>query len=240
LPPSEPTDITYDAFAFGSYPSSTGLIGRPPSVDSAISLNSAEEPLFAAFFATPGLSEHQYIRLSQYSLLRALVLNSNILALDPSILADDDALSPWTLANPYLSITPTDLAPTSIQLCTPHHPYLDILTPPKFRDNILLTLMGDKLEDQLCYELHLGAFMIWGSQPWNALGMCLCLLYLLTSAKSLYRLCVAWEVTQTFATNWAWLMDDDLIRSSNFWRGERGEPPLVTPDLGGGILGEVF
>lgn len=35
-------------------------------------------------------------------------------------------------------------------------------------------------------------------------------------------------------------MDDDLIRSSNFWRGERGELPLVIPNLGGSITGEVF
>ena len=57
---------------------------------------------------------------------------------------------------------------------------------------------------------------------------------------------VAWEVTQTFATNWAWLLDEQTIQHSNFWRGERGESPLVLPDLGrsamddisGGILGE--
>ena len=58
---------------------------------------------------------------------------------------------------------------------------------------------------------------------------------------------VAWEVTQGFATNWAWLLDEQTIRNSNFWRGERGEGPLVLPDLGrpamddfsGGILEEL-
>lgn len=43
-------------------------------------------------------------------------------------------------------------------------------------------------------------------------------------------------------------MDEKTIRSSNFWRGERGEDPLVLPDFGGaalddmagGVLGEVF
>ena len=57
---------------------------------------------------------------------------------------------------------------------------------------------------------------------------------------------VAWEVTQDFATNWAWLLDEQTVRNSNFWRGERGEGPLVLPDLGqpamddisGAILGE--
>ena len=59
---------------------------------------------------------------------------------------------------------------------------------------------------------------------------------------------VAWEVTQSFATNWAWLLDEQTIRHSNFWRGERGESPLVLPDLGrsamddisGGIQGEYI
>ena len=57
---------------------------------------------------------------------------------------------------------------------------------------------------------------------------------------------VAWEVTQAFATNWAWLLDEQTVRNSNFWRGERGEGPLVLPeferpamdDISGAILGE--
>ena len=50
----------------------------------------------------------------------------------------------------------------------------------------------------------------------------------------------AWEVSQSFVTNWAWLVDIESIRSSNFWRAERGEGPLVIPDLSGGILGEII
>lgn len=142
-------------------------MGGPPSVVSAV----AEEALLTTFCAMPGLFEHQYIRLTQYSLLRALVLNSSFLALKPEALADDDALSPWTVSNPYSAIVPSDLTPTTIQLCTPHHPYLDILTPPKLRDSILLTLVDSIWEEQLCYEMHLESFMVWGSQPWNAFGM---------------------------------------------------------------------
>ena len=59
---------------------------------------------------------------------------------------------------------------------------------------------------------------------------------------------LAWEVTQAFASNWAWLLDEQTVRNSNFWRGERGESPLVLPDFGrpamddisGGILGEFI
>ncbi len=123
-----------------------------------------------AFFSTPGLSEHRFLCLTQYSLIRGLVQNANILAIEPSSLVNDDALSPWTLANPYPTVAPHDLTPTPVQLCTPHHPYLDIMAPRGLRDNILLTLMDDNLEEQLCYELHLNSFTIWGSQPWNEMG----------------------------------------------------------------------
>ena len=124
----------------------------------------------AAFFATPGLCEHRFLCLTQYSLIRGLVENANILAIEPSSLVNDDALSPWTLANPSPTLAPHDLAPTPVQLCTPHHPYLDIIAPRGLRDNILLSFMDDNLEEQLCYELHLSSFTIWGSQPWNATG----------------------------------------------------------------------
>ena len=50
---------------------------------------------------------------------------------------------------------------------------------------------------------------------------------------------VAWEVSQTFAANWAWLLDEEIIRSSNFWRGERGDGPLILPDFGGASLNNM-
>lgn len=49
---------------------------------------------------------------------------------------------------------------------------------------------------------------------------------------------IAWEVTQSFATNWAWLLDEQTVRNSNFWRGERGESPLILPDLGRPAMGD--
>lgn len=122
------------------------------------------------FFVNSGLSEHRFLCLTQYSLMRALIQNSNLLRLDPLLFHDDDAVSPWTLTNPYPGLAPHDLSPTAIQLCTPHHPYLDLLAPAEFRDNVLLALLDDDLEDQLCYEIHLGSFTVWGSQPWNSMG----------------------------------------------------------------------
>jgi hypothetical protein len=92
------------------------------------------------------------------------------MALDFKLLADDEALSPWTLTNPYPMTAPHDLNPTPLQLCTPHHPYIDIVPSAALRDNIIFLLAENPLEDQFCYELHGGAVTIWGSQPWNTRG----------------------------------------------------------------------
>ena len=127
--------------------------------------------MLQSIFATPGLAEHRYISLMEYSTLRAFLQNASLLAMDPFLFENDNAISPWTTSNPCPAFPPHDLSPTLLQLSTPHHPYLDIITPPSLRESILLAVMTDEEEDQLCYELHYGSFTIWGSQPWNALGI---------------------------------------------------------------------
>ena len=124
-----------------------------------------------SIFAIPGLAEHRYINLMEYSMLRAFLQNARLLAIDLVLLADDYALSPWTASHPYPAFTAHDLSPTPLQLSTPHHPYLDMIAPPSLRDRILLSVMTDEQEDQLCYDIHRESFTIWGSQPWNALGL---------------------------------------------------------------------
>lgn len=127
--------------------------------------------IIQSFFATPGLAEHRHINLMEYSVFRAFLQNASLLSLDLFLLEDDNAISPWTKSNPCPASTPRDLCPTLIQLSTPHHPYLDTIGPPSLRESVLLALLTDEQEDQLCYEMHNGSFTIWGSQPWNALGM---------------------------------------------------------------------
>ena len=148
-----------------------------PNIDSAAPPANAAplqdniDELIQSIFTIPGLTEHRYISLTEYSVLRAYVQNADLLALSLQILADDDALSPWTTSNPYPALAPFDICPTSLQLSTPHHPYLDIIAPPSLRDNIILSLLTPEQEDQLCYDMHVDSFTIWGSQPWNAMGM---------------------------------------------------------------------
>ena len=133
-----------------------------------------------------------------------------ILDLDPNLLADDESVSPWTVFNPFAPKDPAmvscPLMPTQLQLSTWHHPYVDLLPSPSLRDSILSALLDDTQEEQLCYDLHLIGFTIWGSQPWDPIG---------------------WEVSQEFVDNWSWLLDSETIRYSNFWRTGRGDPPLI-------------
>lgn len=129
------------------------------------------DDIMQPIFAIPGLAEHRFIVLTEYSVLRAFVQNANLLAIDPRVFMDDEALSPWTMSNPYPALMPHDLSPTPLQLSTPHHPYLDMIAPPSLRDNVLLSVMTEEQEEQLCCDMHYGSFTIWGSQPWSRICM---------------------------------------------------------------------
>ena len=155
-----------------------------------------------------GLVEHRFIHLTQYSVFRAYLANASLLSLPHSLLLDEDALSPYTVMHPFSAITTPlthTLSPTDIQLSTYHHPYVDVIASPSLRNNVLMASLDEEKEEALCMDLHCNGFTVWGSQPWNS--MC-------------------WEVAQEFASKWAWLLDEDTIRYSNFWRTERGELPL--------------
>ncbi|MCJ1395808.1 hypothetical protein MMC18_008694 [Xylographa bjoerkii] len=162
-----------------------------------------------------GLSEHRFLCLTQYSNLRAQIQNMAILELEPSLFADDESVSPWTIFNPFTPKDPAmascSLMPTPLQLSTWHHPYVDLLSSPSLRDNIISASLDEIQEEQLCYDVHLIGFTIWGSQPWDPIG---------------------WEVSQEFVDNWSWLLDSETIRYSNFWRTGRGDPPLVLFRIG--------
>lgn len=157
-----------------------------------------------------GLYEHRFMCLSQYSMFRAYVQNASIMALDFALFADDESVSPWTIFNPFPEPStnlPYHLRPTDVQLRTYHHPYLDVIASSLLRDNILIATLSDEQEDQLCMDLHSnGSITVWGSQPWSSMG---------------------WEVSQDFADRWGWILDAETVRCSDFWRMERGDPPLA-------------
>lgn len=163
------------------------------------------------FVQLSALSEHRFLVLSEFSVQRAFVNNATMLAIDAAVLADYDGLSPWTIMNPFFAPSksfPQSLSPTPLQLRTHHHPFLDLLAPSGLRDNIHVGVLDDEQEDQLCQSIHEDGLKVWGGQPWSPTG---------------------WEFSQSFVDRWGWLMDEGSIDSSNFWRFERGDPPLRLP-----------
>lgn len=124
-----------------------------------------------AYLEASGLSEHHHISLTQYSLLRAFVANAQLLAIPFSLFEDDDSLSPWTLMHPYPAIGSHTLGPTPLQLCTPHHPFIDVIASPSLRDRIILDISDDETENQFCEDMHTETITVWGSQPWSPMCM---------------------------------------------------------------------
>ena len=63
---------------------------------------------------------------------------------------------------------------------------------------------------------------VWGSNPWEE---------------------GAWEIGETFAVKWWFLMEEEVLRGTNIWRGLRGERRLGVEGIkarfgrGGALLG---
>ena len=100
----KPPKTAADAFAL-----QISVLGKQFPISNVIADTSDLNAKFRNYLALSGLSDHKFLRLSQYSLLRASVANADLLGLDPFLLIDEDAMSPWTVANPYLTLAPHTL-----------------------------------------------------------------------------------------------------------------------------------
>lgn len=188
---------------------------------------------FASFLhpQTPISPDHKLLTLLHFNLIRALTQITLLLGVNP----DDmylDIESPFhsTTYAGASSLLPPNLRPTHMQLAVPHHPEVDVFPFPRFRDNMIAA--ADVLDDvELCEDIMFGVddrstdfrgvdqgdsakinpsgrtgLIVWGD-PWFQ---------------------SSWEVDQEFAKKYMGLFDgcEELVRSTNFWREERGESPL--------------
>jgi hypothetical protein len=99
---------------------------------------------------------------------------------------------------------PAPIAPTLQQQIVPHLTYVDMLPWSSLRDRLLQSL-GVINEAEFTRDMLQADLKVWGSTPWDPM---------------------AWEVGPEFAARWWFLIDDSIIRTSNFWRAQRGEAPL--------------
>lgn len=102
---------------------------------------------------------------------------------------------------------PSPVAPTLQQQIIPHKPYVDMLPWSSMRDRVLNSLAAIN-EGQFISDMT--DMKVWGSTPWDPM---------------------AWEVGPEFARKWWFLMDDGIMHTTNFWRGQRGEEALVLTSL---------
>ncbi|KAH8808748.1 hypothetical protein F5884DRAFT_380813 [Xylogone sp. PMI_703] len=141
-----------------------------------------------------------------------------------SFICQEDSVSTFShsMSADYSHI-PASLRPTVLQRNITHHPWIDVIPSPQFRDNILqasLEWLDDPKETELCEDITgVGALqvscirpgmLVWGDS-WDS-----------------YH----WEVTEEFATKWSGLLKNchDIIESTNHWRSARGEDNIKWED----------
>ncbi|KAJ8097668.1 hypothetical protein POJ06DRAFT_283075 [Lipomyces tetrasporus] len=175
----------------------------------------------AIFQASSPTADH-LLTLVHFNVFRAMMSNIIILGVPTELMKDDEAQSPFSTMNPGRKgcsdfSLPLSLRPTVLQRTISHHPWLDFFPIPKMRDNLLSA--GDSFDDEeLCLDIlqvpeasagmaGMAGLIVWG-EPWDPYG---------------------WEVTEAFVKKWGWIVRDcqEILVSTNYWRDQRGEEPLV-------------
>lgn len=149
--------------------------------------------------ASPDLTvDHHFIVMHSMGTLAAIHCISHIL----QIKCTEDA---GFNIGAIICILPAPIVPTIQQQIVPHKTYVDVLPWSSLRDRILSSLSVIN-EAELLGDIKSGELKVWGSVPWDPMG---------------------WEVGPDFARKWWFLMDDVILRTTNFWRAQRGEDALV-------------
>jgi hypothetical protein len=107
---------------------------------------------------------------------------------------------------------PPSLMPTPKQQTIAHFAYVDMIPWPAMRDRLLGWAETMNVVE-FTSDMASGMLRIWGVTPWDPMG---------------------WEVSDEFVRKWWFLVDEDIVRTSNFWRrqrGERGVLKMRIPDL---------
>ncbi|EXJ90887.1 hypothetical protein A1O1_03993 [Capronia coronata CBS 617.96] len=112
--------------------------------------------------------------------------------------------SGFNICAPIERLPPT-IIPTLNQQTIPHRPYVDMLPWPSVRDRLLVTRSAIN-ELEFVQDMSLDGLKIWGSTPWDPM---------------------AWEIGPAFARKWWFLLDDNIMHTTNFWRRQRGEEDLI-------------
>ncbi|KAG0634606.1 hypothetical protein HOY80DRAFT_515949 [Tuber brumale] len=210
--------------------SNTSLVSNRPGLSRSSSANiphmaspKTESGLRAIGFRSQAAytlsTDTHLISINSVTVNTAVLSNLSKLGVTAEEYVKDDTLSPFlSTSMPILHsrISTLDqqaphLAPTNLQLEVPHHPYIDIIPFSGFRDNLLYALNSAPRtvdEDELCTDIE-RYLKVWGRLTWDT--------------KS-------FEFEPEFLEKWRWLVDDEVLSVTNFWRAQRGEGQLAFDD----------
>lgn len=160
--------------------------------------------------------------LSRLNLLNALTYNATLLGICFEEMYLGDCISPFNLIGPvapaafgHPNTAPGALRPTIMQKAVIHHPWIDLVLIPGVRDNILLGLQTEMIdEEDLCRDFSELA------QPEDSDGI--------SAPASVWGSSwdpASWEMSPRFLRKWGWLMRGcpEALDATNFWREKRGE-----------------
>lgn len=142
--------------------------------------------------------DSKYILLASTDIIAAYTSNATLLHISCT------TTQPRTFDVSH-SPAPTSLVPTLLQKTVPHPPFIDIIPFPGVRNRLIRSL---EVIDQakLSRDLVDGAFRVWGHVSWDGTG---------------------WEVSEAFVRKWWFLVDEQLLNITNFWRRQRLEGALL-------------
>jgi hypothetical protein len=171
------------------------------------------------------------IQLTTTSFVVACISNAAMLGLSPAELMNKKSQSPFYQAQISHEVAQTActgqfvhlkpyLRPSTTQLVYPHHPYLDILPFPAFRNRTIQLLRAEPQlfdPEELCRDLQSDGLICWGSTVRNgsdSAGL---------GAPWDIR---SWEIQPWFLKKW-WLLidgvDGEMYQQARWWCEVRGE-----------------
>ncbi|KAJ5546899.1 hypothetical protein N7494_004484 [Penicillium frequentans] len=162
------------------------------------------------------------IQLTTMSFVTACFANAGMLGLSPEALCDFATQSPFyqtTNTGQFFHIKPL-LQPSTTQLSNPHHPYLDILPFPAFRNRVirLLQIQPPPFDPaQLCNDLKNDGIICWGSTKRDKRD---------SAGSGVPWDIRSWEIRDWFLKKW-WILfdgpDGEMYQHSRWWCELRGE-----------------
>jgi hypothetical protein len=158
--------------------------------------------------------------LSRQSQIEVVFYNCMKIGVSIEELMKPTCQSPWyssTSMMPSCALTldrvPPDLFPTPAQIRYPHHPFIDTIPFPWFRERaVTLASMNPPAynRSELKKDILRGGLIVWRSRgkeeglPWDRRN---------------------WEVQPWFWEKWSWLIEEQgrVEQQSNWWRSMRGQ-----------------